>query len=319
VFVQKFPKSEAASAGVSTIQMIGTLLAPLMLFLLVIHAMVGYVELGTDSWISKITGSIMNNPAYGLALFVYTSLLMFALRFVAGPIVHKISPLGLLLLSGVLGAAGLTLLGNAETTVGCIIAATVYALGKTFLWPTMLGVVSEQFPKGGAIAIGMLGGVGMLSAGLLGGPAIGFKQDYYASAKLAETKDTFDRYKAATPSHFMGFEAAGLDGAKVGVLENGGQELDRDMKLLADGKLADEKGIVKGLADWWSTAKATAEVDKKPVGDAGVYGGKMALKLTAYVPATMALCYLLLILYFKARGGYRALNVEEEKAAEAAH
>ena len=159
----------------------------------------------------------------------------------------------------------------------------------------------------------------MLSAGLLGGPAIGFKQDYYASAKLAETKDTFDRYKAATPSHFMGFEAAGLDGAKVGVLENGGQELDRDMKLLADGKLADEKGIVKGLADWWSTAKATAEVDKKPVGDAGVYGGKMALKLTAYVPATMALCYLLLILYFKARGGYRALNVEEEKAAEAAH
>jgi len=319
VFGQKFPKSEAASAGVSTIQMIGTLLAPLMLFLLVIHAMVGYVELGTDSWISKITGSIMNNPAYGLALFVYTSLLMFALRFVAGPIVHKISPLGLLLLSGVLGAAGLTLLGNAETTVGCIIAATVYALGKTFLWPTMLGVVSEQFPKGGAIAIGMLGGVGMLSAGLLGGPAIGFKQDYYASAKLAETKDTFDRYKAATPSHFMGFEAAGLDGAKVGVLENGGQELDRDMKLLADGKLADEKGIVKGLADWWSTAKATAEVDKKPVGDAGVYGGKMALKLTAYVPATMALCYLLLILYFKARGGYRALNVEEEKAAEAAH
>ena len=45
----------------------------------------------------------------------------------------------------------------------------------------------------------------------------------------------------------------------------------------------------------------------------------MALKLTAYVPATMAVCYLLLILYFKARGGYKAVNVEQEIAAESAH
>lgn len=316
---QRFPKSEAATAGVSIGEMLGTLFAPLMLFLLVIHGMVGYVELGTDSWISKITGSIMNNPAYGLALFVYTSMLMFALRFVAGPIVHQISPLGLLFVSGILGATGLTLLGSAETVTMCIVAATVYALGKTFLWPTMLGVVSEQFPKGGAIAIGMLGGAGMLSAGLLGGPAIGFKQDFHASAKLAESKETFERYMADKPSEFMGFKAAGLNGAKVGVLENGGKELDRDMGLVADKKLADDNGNIKQLADWWSTAKLTADVDKKPVGDAGVYGGKMALKLTAYVPATMALCYLLLILYFKARGGYKALNVAEEKAAEGAH
>lgn len=311
---QKFPKSEAASAGVSVGEMLGTLFAPLMLLLLVIHGMVGYVELGTDSWISKITGSIMNNPAYGLALFVYTSLLMFALRFVAGPIVHKISPLGLLFASGVLGATGLTLLGSAESVTACVVAATVYALGKTFLWPTMLGVVSEQFPKGGAIAIGMLGGAGMLSAGLLGGPAIGFKQDYHASAKLAESKEIFERYKAASPSRFMGYEAAGLDGAKVGVLENGGAELDRDVKLVADGKLSDEKGNIKALADWWSTAKTTADTDRKPVGDAGVYGGKMALKLTAYVPAAMAALYLMLILYFRARGGYKAVQVSTENA-----
>lgn len=318
---QKFPKSEAATAGISVGEMIGTLAAPLMIFLLIIHAMVGYVELGTDSWISKITGSIMNNPASGLALFVYTSLLMFALRFVAGPIVHKISPLGLLMVSGILGATGLTLLGSAETVAACVIAATVYALGKTFLWPTMLGVVSEQFPKGGAIAIGALGAAGMLSAGILGGPAIGFKQDHFASAKLAETPEIFERYKADQPSEFLRglFKTQGLNGAKVGVLENGGQELDRDVKLIAEGKLADGKGDTKKLAEWWSTAKATAEADKKPVGNAGVYGGKMALKKTAYVPATMAVCYLLLILYFKARGGYKAVNVEQEIAAESGH
>src|SRR6185295_4399332 len=140
--------------------------------------------LGTDSWISKITGSIMASPQKGLMLFVYTSTLMFALRFVAGPIVHKISPLGLLFTSGIFGAIGLTLLGNAVGGLMCVVAATVYALGKTFLWPTMLAVASERFPKGGAVAIGLMGGMGMLSAGLIGGPAIGYKQDYYAKKDL---------------------------------------------------------------------------------------------------------------------------------------
>ena len=62
------------------------------------------MELGTDSWIGEITGAIMASKQKGLLLFVYTSGLMFALRFFAGPIVHRISPLGLLFLSGILGA-----------------------------------------------------------------------------------------------------------------------------------------------------------------------------------------------------------------------
>ena len=305
---QKFPKSEAASAGVSTGEMLSTVFAPLMIVLLIIHAMVGYVELGTDSWIAKITGSIMASPAKGLILFVYTSMLMFCLRFVAGPIVHKISPLGLLFMSGVLGAIGLTLLGNATTVMACVVAATVYALGKTFLWPTMLAVASERFPKGGAIAIGMLGGVGMLSAGLLGGPAIGFKQDYNASKNLQEvSKETYERYKAGNESSFFGFKTVGLDGQKVGTLEDGGKDLTRAVEEL---KRTDEN--TTKLATWWADAKQHVETDKKPVQDAGVYGGKMALKLTAAVPATMAVLYLLLILYFKTQGGYKALNVAAE-------
>ncbi len=310
---QKFPKSEAESAGVTLGQMVGTLFAPLMLVLLVIHAMVGYVELGTDSWIGKITGAIMASPAKGLALFAYTSSLMFVLRFVAGPIVHRISPLGLLFASGVMGAAGLTLLGSATEWTMCVIAATVYACGKTFLWPTMLGVASEQFPKGGAVAIGMLGGVGMLSAGLLGGPAIGFKQDFHASKQLqTSAAETYDRYKAGAESSFFGFKTVGLDGAKVGVLEDGGKELQRAGELLAKENKTDENQAK--LAAWWETAKASAETDKKPVQDAGIHGGKMALKLTAYVPATMAVLYLLLMLYFKARGGYKAVHIEEPES-----
>ena len=309
---QKFPRSEAETAGVTLGQMIGTVFAPLMLVLLVIHGMVGYVELGTDSWIGKITGSIMGSPAAGLKLFVYTSLLMFALRFVAGPIVHKISPLGLLLVSSILGFVGLTLLGGATTVTACIIAATVYACGKTFLWPTMLAVVSERFPKGGAVAIGMIGGVGMLSAGLLGGPAIGFKQDYHASSNLQQTsKETYDRYKADSENTFFAYKAVGLNGAKVAILDDGGKELKRAGDIITkEGKKDDNHAK---LAAWWDGAKASADKDKKPVGDAGIHGGKTALKLTAYVPAMMAVLYLLLILFFKSQGGYKALNVEDAK------
>lgn len=311
---QKFPKSEVASAGVTMGEMIKTVFAPLMLVLLVIHALVGYVELGTDSWISKITGAIMGSPANGLKLFAYTSLLMFVLRFMAGPIVHRISPLGLLFVSACLGVVGLRLLGAAETIAAAVIAATVYACGKTFLWPTMLAVVSERFPKGGAVAIGMVGGVGMLSAGLLGGPAIGFKQDFHASAQLQQTApEAFARYKADNENSFLGFRTVGLNGAKVGVLEDGGKELDRAGTLLAKQNRTDKNQAE--LAAWWAGAKAHADADKKPVQSAGIHGGRMALKLTSFVPAAMAVLYLLLIIYFRATGGYKALHVTGEQIA----
>ncbi|HAL71693.1 MAG TPA: MFS transporter [Verrucomicrobiales bacterium] len=311
LFGQKFPKSEAAGAGVTLGGMIKTVFAPLMLVLLIIHALVGYVELGTDSWISKITGSIMASPMKGLMLFVYTSMLMFCLRFVAGPIVHKISPLGLLFVSAILGATGLTLLSSAQTVVLCVVAATVYACGKTFLWPTMLAVVSERFPKGGAVAIGMVGGVGMLSAGLLGGPAIGFKQDFNASKNLEQVAPaTYERYKADKENSFMGYKAVGLDGAKVGVLEDNGKELARAGELLAKEGKKDENHAK--LATWWAAAQPMAAEDKKPVQSAGVFGGQMALKLTAYVPMVMAVLYLFLILYFKAIGGYKPVQLDEK-------
>ncbi len=309
---QKFPQSEAASAGVTTGQMIGSVLAPLFIVLLLAHAMVGYVELGTDSWIAKITGSIMASPQKGLMLFVYTSLLMFALRFVAGPIVHRISPLGLLLISAILGAVGLTMLGGAVGLVACVVAATVYACGKTFLWPTMLAVTSEQFPKGGAVAIGLIGGAGMLSAGLLGGPAIGYKQDYYATKSLeASSPETYARYSVAEPKGFLFLPAVkGLDGAKVGVLTDNGKELaSTGEKLKQDGGT---DANYDSLAKWWDSAKDNASADAAPVIAATLDGGRMALKVTAAVPAVMAVLFLLLILYFKATGGYRPVSIDEK-------
>jgi len=287
------------------------LLAALML----IHAMVGYVELGTDSWIAKITGGIMASEASGLLLFVYTSGLMFLLRFFAGPIVERISPLGLLAVSAAFGAAGLTLLGNAEEVWMCVVAATIYGIGKTFLWPTMLGVVSEQFPKGGAITIGAIGGVGMLSAGLLGGPGIGFLQDDHASAALrAADSDVYDRYKAGSENSFLWLETVGLDGAKVGILEDGGKEARRALALLKEqGAKPEAIASQQSLVDWWKTvAEPQAAHDKPLVEAAGLAGGRRALQLTSIVPATMFACYMILIGLFRLGGGYRQKTLDPE-------
>jgi MFS family permease len=278
-FGQHFPKSEASSKGISYGQMLAQFAAPLLLLLLVIHALLGYVELGTDSWISNITGNIMASKQNGLYLFCYTSALMFVLRFCAGPIVHRISPLGLLFVGACCGATGLTLLGHAETGIAVILALTVYGIGKTFLWPTMLAVASERFPKGGAITIGAMGGIGMLSAGLLGGPGIGYNQDRIASDNLKERAPAvYDEYKAAGTNGFLFFKKIqGLDGSKVNPIR----------EIPAD--------------------KQTAE--QRQVHEADLDGGRGALTTTALVPATMALLYLGLILYFKATGGYKALHV----------
>jgi MFS family permease len=287
----------------------------LLAFLMLIHALVGYVELGTDSWIAKITGAIMASEASGLLLFVYTSGLMFLLRFFAGPIVERISPLGLLAVSAAFGAAGLTLLGNAEGAVMCVVAATIYGIGKTFLWPTMLGVVSEQFPKGGAITIGAIGGVGMLSAGLLGGPGIGFLQDVNASAALRQADpDVYERYKAEAENSFLWLQTVGLDGAKVGVLSDDGREAARALTLLEEQQTKTEAlANQRALVTWWQdVAQPHAGHDKPLVEDAGLTGGRRALTLTAYVPAAMFVCYLLLIGLFQLRGGYSQKTLDPE-------
>lgn len=310
VLREKFPESEAKAAGVSYGEMLAQFASPLLLFLFFLHACVGYVELGTDSWITNITETFLEGQ--GLMLFVYASSIMFILRFFAGPIVEKINPLGLLCASACFGATGLYLIGSASSNAAAMIwaAMTIYALGKTFLWPTMLGVVGERFPRGGALTMGAIGGIGMLSAGLLGGPGIGYKQDYYASQKLEESSEkTFERYVAEDENGFLMLpKVRGLDAAKVAVIldksEDGpGTELKDTIDKLEKSDTTNEE--VNELNNWWQSAKEHQETDKPLVAEAGIFGGQMALKWTAAVPLTMAIGYLLLVLYFRSMGGYK--------------
>lgn len=298
---EKFPQTDAQAGAISYGGMFASLIGPFFLILWVAHMLVGYVELGTDSWINKITGGILKNAALGTALFIYTSLLMTGLRFFAGPIVHKISSLGLLFISAIMGALGLYLISIGDSVPFMFFAATVYALGKTFLWPTMLGVVGERYPQSATVAMALMGFAGMTSAGVLGGPGIGYKQDYFASQHIQENaKETYERVKAPKPNRFLVFpEIIGIDGAKAGMLADSGQAVMADVELAGDAIGTDAFKGLREQRDWWEANKQYEETDAGPVSEATLYGSRMAIRMTALVPATMALLYLILLAFPK--------------------
>ena len=273
-----------AIVGIKTNFAIGSLL---LFVLFVTHALVGAVELGTDGWIQNITGNILT-PAQGKILFVFTSLLMFSLRFCADFIERslKISPIGLLFICAMLGVIGLRMVSGIETFAGAMIALAVYAIGKTFFWPTMLAVVGDRFPRTGAVAMSIMGGIGMMSAGLLGGPGLGYAKDRFTAEHLQSTNPAlYEQYKAPTPSRFLFLEEVhGLDGTK-----------------LSEAQTA-----------------AVRTPDQQIVAAASIMGDRETLKADSYIPAVMALVYLLLFLYFKTIGGYKTVHIESRPSAAAA-
>ena len=144
---------------------------------------------------------------------------MFALRFCAHWIEKnlKLSPVGLLLVCSVLAVVGLQMASVMQTFTMALVALGIYAVGKTFFWPTMLAVVSDRFPRSGAVAMSIMGGVGMLSAGLIGGPGLGFGKDKFAAEALqASTPAAYAEVKTAAPAKFLGlFETVPIDGKKL--------------------------------------------------------------------------------------------------------
>lgn len=323
--------------------------------LYILHAGVGYVELGTDSWITNITTQVLKSPTNAMLAFIWTNVLMFTLRFFAGPIVEKINPIGLLFCSAALGTIGLYLLGN-QSIVDVwpwLAAVTVYGIGKTFYWPTLLGVISERFPKGGALALGLSGGVGMIGAGILGGPGIGWKQDYFAVQNLQEDKEgrhTYERYMAVDEKGAPDTKpfpilttlmpesvppVAGIDNAKLKVFQDYQASLDDHDKPKPDAKKttlqqdldtiraqeeagkpvpAKLKEELTKRAIWWDgQGRPAYKEDKGLLTAAQLDGAKMALLYTAFVPLGLAIGFMILIAYFYATGGYKQVHLEGEQ------
>jgi MFS family permease len=277
----------------------------LLFVLFVAHLLVGFVELGTDGWIQNITGNILT-PAEGKVLFVFTSAIMFALRFTADFIEKRIglSPIGILLACSLAAVAGLLFTSRIETFAGAMFALAVYAIGKTFFWPTMLAVASDRFPQTGAIAISIMGGIGMMSAGMLGGPGLGYAKDRFASAHLEQTHPVvYSEYRVAEPSGWLFFrDVAAIDGRKLGEVQ---------AKLAAARQDLAQQGIVDPQA---ALDRLTPE--EQAVHAASIAGDRQTLVADAAVPAAMAAIYLGLLIYFRSIGGYRVIRLTEDVPGE---
>ena len=247
----------------------------MLFFLMLIMIPLATTELGTDSWITDLMkvemGKMDLHPGW---VPVYTSLIMMILRFYAGPIVKRLSPLGLLAVSSVIAAVGLYSL-SAATGAVILVAATIYGFGKTFFWPAMLGVVSERFPKGGALTLNTIAAVGVLGVGVLGGPFLGKVQDGYIEETLKEQNEQLHaRVIASEPNRSVFGEYQALDPAKEALVTDVGEKAE---------------------------IAAVREEAKKAA----------LLRVTIF-PIIMLICYVALIFYFRAKGGYKAEVLTED-------
>ena len=250
---------------------------PMFVFMLLVMFLLATTELGTDGWIQDIMGSVLQNNVLGTMFLVYTSAIMFVMRFFAGPVVHRISPVGLLAYSSLLATIGLIWLGNAGTGAGVLfLAATLYAFGKSFFWPTTLGVVSEQFPRGGALLLNAISGVGMIAIGTLGATYIGTIQDMDFNEAVREQ---------VTEVH-----------------ENVVRE--------KHGLFSEYEYVDKSRYD------SISETEVEQLNGIERRTKQHALAKIAYLPAIMFVCYVGLIVYFRLRGGYQAEVLTGQQADE---
>lgn len=181
VLTQTYPPTERVASNVSTGVMWSEAARPLFILLFICMWLTAATELGPDQWFPSVMSALTGLE--GILFLVYTAGLMFVLRFFAGPLAHRISPIGMLIGCSVLSALGLYWLGSLQAGVSPVIAfaaATVFGVGKTYFWPTMIGVTAEQFPRGGALLISLMGGAGMLSVALAL-PLIGGVFDKYGA------------------------------------------------------------------------------------------------------------------------------------------
>jgi MFS family permease len=245
----------------------------LLAFLIIIMMPQATTELGTNGWITSLMEDPMKAAGYNPAwVLVYTSAIMLVLRFCAGPLIHKFSPPGLLLTCSALAGLGILALSHTAHagTATIFAAATLFGVGITFFWPTTLGLTSEQCPKGGALTLNAMGGIGMLAVGILGAPFLGYMQETSTTQQLRAENPALYQQVAVKQNYLLGAYEA-IDPEKKAAIT--------DEKSQGEIRAAETAGKFAAL-------------------------GKMAL-----FPLFTFTCYLGLFFYFKSRGGYKPVQL----------
>ena len=292
---EPFPATEGVQAGVGMGEMFKAALAtPFMWVMLIAMAMTASVELGPNRWVPAVLES---GGMAGILVLVWINGLMAVMRYRAGDIVHRVSPTGVLLASAVLSGSGLLALSYVVSGLAVFAAATVFALGVCYFWPTMLGVVSERVPKSGALGLGLMGTVGMATVGLVAAPQMGRIADRYAHDEIpvAEAVTVFER-----TSMVLGNDSA----PDVQAAVTAAQEVTtsyESMGVLPSPATANAlRAIIASDADETLVGEAQAIL-----GPADNYGGRVSFRYM--VPLCGVLLLIFSVLYARDRkaGGYK--------------
>ena len=247
---------------------------PIFVFLLFVMVLSATTELGTDSWITDLLTPAMGRLGLEAGwVLVYTSAIMFALRLCAGPLLRRLSPLGLLAVCSAITTLGLFWIAHAGAVAWTIFgAATLYGAGKAFFWPTTLGLVSEQFPRGGTLTLNAISGVGMISVGVLGASFLGTIQDVSLDRNLYLADPAIHKTVAIHRQTKFAMTFQPLDNSKIEVLPD-----------------AERSEVGKIIAETKQTTIAKFSV----------------------ISAIMFVCYTGLLLYFRSKGGYRQIDLSK--------
>ena len=249
---------------------------PIFVFLLVVMLALATTELGTDAWVKDLLKPALNS-AMGIDsgwVLVYTAAIMMVLRFSCGPLIGALKPLGVLAASAAVVTVGIWWLAilAEDLAVGAMVillAATIYGIGQTFFWPTTLGFVSEQFPRGGAMTINLIAGVGMLGVGVLGNPWLGNVQDTRVVEAL----------QAGNPT------------------------------IAAEYITPEKPSLFGSYASLTPEAATAPPEHAEYIDQAQRAGKADALAAVSILPIFMLVSYLGLIAYYRSRGGYRPVEL----------
>jgi MFS family permease len=191
----EFPVTERVSSGVSTREMYSSLLNPLFILMIILMFGTAITELFTGQWIDVLLKNVTDNA---LLLLTLETGVMVVGRAFAGPVVHKFSPQGVLIISAILSAVGLYIFGHSSGTM-LFAGAIIFGMGVCYFWPTMIGFVAENLPKTGAVGLNLMGGAGMFAVSVY----MMFMGGYYdrqVAAKLPTGADIKQYANAAAGS-----------------------------------------------------------------------------------------------------------------------
>jgi fucose permease len=298
---EPFPPTEGVEAGVSMGEMFrAAFTTPLMWVMLVAMAMTASVELGPNRWVPAVLEA---GGMAGILVLVWINGLMALMRYRAGDFVHRFSPTGLLLAASVVSGVGLLALSYTSGVATTFAAATVFAVGVCYFWPTMLGVVSERIPRSGALGLGLMGTVGMATVGLVTSPQMGRIADRYAHAELpvAETVTLFQQAERTLASRTDTDAVAAADA--VAVVARGYQQ---GTGLPAPATANALRTIVASDVDPGLVGQAQAIL-----GPADNHGGKISFRYVVPLCGILFLIFAGLYARDRAAGGYRVERIGE--------